>query len=266
MTNVSLSRRSLLALAILPFAPPAHAAPRQLIVATEGAYPPYNFVAPDGTLQGFDVDFAKALCVKLKAECRIVQQNWDGMIPGLLAMKYDLMVASMAILPEREKLIAFSTPYYQGPTALIMAKDAGTTLAADGFVDPASMAGKRVGVQIGTVYEKFVRREWPGAEVASYDTADNADQDMLSGRIDARLDDYIVLRQSLLGAEQNGAFVRVGKIWGGAPFESRGQGVGLRKEDVALKAEVDAAILAMRADGTYKAINDKYFDFDIYQP
>ncbi len=261
-----MSRRGLLALGFALFASPAGAEPRHLIVATEGAYPPYNFVAPDGSLQGFDVDFAKALCVKLEAQCDIIQQNWDGMIPALIAKKYDLMVASMAILPEREKQIAFSIPYYQGPTALIMVKDAGMALGADGHATAEAMAGKRVGVQIGTVYEKFVRREWPRAEVLTYDTADNADSDLRAGRIDARLDDYIVLRQSLLSAEEKGAYERVGKIWGGAPFGSRGQGVGLRQEDVALKAAVDKAILAMRADGTYRAINDKYFDFDIYQP
>jgi lysine-arginine-ornithine-binding protein len=266
MTIASLTRRGLAALFLASLAASAQAAPRQLIIATEGAYPPYNFVASDGTLQGFDVDFAKALCVKLQAECQIIQQNWDGMIPALLARKYDLMVASMAILPEREKQIAFSIPYYQGPTALIMARADAVRTGADGYAEPQAMAGKRVGVQIGTVYEKFVRREWPGAEVLTYDTADNADSDLRAGRIDARLDDYIVLRQSLLGADQNGAFARVGKIWGGAPFGSRGQGVGLRPEDAALKAEVDRAILSMRDDGTYKAINDKYFDFDIYQP
>ncbi len=86
---------------------------KKLVVATEGAYPPYNFVAADGILQGFDVDFAHAICDKINAECEIIKQDWDGMIPGLIAKKYDVIIASMGILPEREEKIDFSIPYYQ---------------------------------------------------------------------------------------------------------------------------------------------------------
>jgi len=94
----------------------AHAADKQkLIIATEGAYPPYNFVAADGSLQGFDVDFAKAVCGKINAECEIVKQDWDGIIPALLAKKYDVIIASMAIRPERAEKVDFTIPYYMAP-------------------------------------------------------------------------------------------------------------------------------------------------------
>ena len=93
------------ALSLAMLAGPSMAEQKKLIIATEGAYPPYNFVASDGSLQGFDVDFANALCAKLDASCEIIKQDWDGMIPGLIAKKYDVIVASMGILPEREEKI-----------------------------------------------------------------------------------------------------------------------------------------------------------------
>ncbi len=258
-------RRSVVALFALAFAGLAQAEDKiKLTVATEGAFPPYNFVAADGTLQGFDVDFAKALCAKIDAACDIIKQDWDGMIPGLMAKKYDLIVASMGILPEREEKIDFSIPYYQAPTALVAAKDIGVTVGSDGYVDPASLAGKKIGVQRATAYESFAKDKWPGAEVVVYDSSESANLDLTGGRLDARFDDFIVLRETLLKAEGGEAYERVGGIWPETAFGSKGEGIGIRKGEAELKAKVDKAILDMRADGTYKAINDKYFDFDIY--
>lgn len=242
----------------------SEAASRKLVIATEGAYPPYNFVAADGTLQGFDVDFAKAMCVKIDAECEIIKQDWDGMIPGLLAKKYDVIVASMGILPEREEKIDFSIPYYQSPTGLVAAKSAGIKAGADGFVDPDSLAGKKIGVQRATAYESFAKQKWPKADIQVYDSSESADLDMTAGRLDARFDDFIVLQSGILKSDSAADYERVGKIWGEKDFGSKGEGIGVRKGETDLKEAINKAILAMREDGTYKSINDKYFDFDIY--
>ena len=237
---------------------------KKLVVATEGAYPPYNFVSADGSLQGFDVDFAKVLCAKINADCDIIKQDWDGMIPGLLAKKYDLIVASMGILPEREEKIDFSIPYYQSPTALVANKSSGIKAGADGFVDPASLAGKKLGVQRATAYETFAKEKWPGLEVVVYDSSESADLDMTAGRLDARFDDYIVLQSGILKSDSAADYERIGNVWGEKDFGSKGEGIGVRKGEDALREAVNKAILDMRADGSYKTINDKYFDFDIY--
>jgi lysine-arginine-ornithine-binding protein len=243
---------------------PAVAEKRKLIVATEGAYPPYNYVDADGSLQGFDVDFAKAMCEKIDADCEIIKQDWDGMIPGLIAKKYDVIVASMGILPEREEKIDFTIPYYQSPTALIANKAAGIAAGADGFVDPETLAGKKIGVQRATAYESFAREKWPKADVQVYDSSESADLDMTAGRLDARFDDFIVLQSGILKSESAADYERVGNIWGEKDFGSKGEGIGVRKGETELREAINKAILDMRADGTYKKINDKYFDFDIY--
>jgi len=243
----------------------ASAADRKLVIATEGAYPPYNLVAPDGTLQGFDVDFANALCAKIHAQCTIVKQDWDGMIPALIARKFDVIVASMGILPEREEKVDFTIPYYMSPTGLVATKTSGIKVGADGHVDPASLVGKKIGVQRATGYETYARKNWPGATITVYDAPESADLDLTGGRIDARFDDYILLKKGVLAGEGAAALELVGKTWPETAFGSKGEGIAVRKGEGDLRDALNKAILEMRADGTYKAINDKYFDFDIYQ-
>ena len=102
-------------------------------IATEGAYPPFNFVDKDGKLQGFDVDIANALCEQMKADCTIVAQDWDGIIPGLLARKYDAIIASMSITDERKKKVDFSDKYYKTPARCVGRKGAGIEITPAGL-------------------------------------------------------------------------------------------------------------------------------------
>ncbi len=134
-----------LSLAAVLGAGTSQAAQQKLIVAVEGAFPPYNEVAADGSLQGFDVDMAKEICKKIDADCKFVKQDWDGMIPALMANKFDVIISSMGILPDREKKIDFTIPYYQAPTALLALKTAGVKTGADGYVDGGQPFGQARG-------------------------------------------------------------------------------------------------------------------------
>jgi polar amino acid transport system substrate-binding protein len=131
------------ALAAVAFASCAGA--QEIRIATEGAYPPFNSLKADGTLEGFDVDIANALCAEMKATCTIVAQDWDGIIPGLMAKKYDAIVASMSITEERKQQIDFTNKYYTTPLAVVVPKD--STLAG---VSVEDMKGKIVGAQAST--------------------------------------------------------------------------------------------------------------------
>lgn len=245
-------------------ASPALADKLKLVVAVEGAFPPYNEVGPDGNLQGFDVDFAHEICKKIDAECELVKQDWDGMIPGLLAKKYDVIISSMGILPEREEKIDFTIPYYQAPTALVALKSAGAKVGGDGYPDGESLAGKKIGVQRATAYESWAREKWPKAEIVVYDSSQSADLDIQNGRLDARFDDYVLLSDGIMKGEGGDQYERVGNIYTEAAMGSKGEGIALRKGNEPLKDAINKAILSMREDGSYKAINDKYFSFDIY--
>ncbi|HQV09274.1 MAG TPA: transporter substrate-binding domain-containing protein, partial [Thauera sp.] len=154
---------------------------KQIRFATEGAYPPFNVTAPDGSVQGFDVDIANALCEEMKTECTWVKQEWDGMIPALMSRKFDAISASMSITEERKKKVDFTDKYYATPLALVAKK--GSTLKPE----LASLKGKRIGVQRGTVADNFATRFWAdhGVELVRYARQEEAYLDLNAGRIDA---------------------------------------------------------------------------------
>jgi arginine/ornithine transport system substrate-binding protein len=235
-------------------------AERSIRIAVEGAFPPFNYVGKDGRLQGFDVDIAKALCARMGAHCEIVPQAWSGIIPGLLAEKYDAIVSSMAITEKRLEQLAFTEPYYNYAAPQRFVARRGAVFA----VTPAGLAGRRVGVQRGTVHESFLRTHFPDAIPVLYDNQAAADIDMAAGRLDLLLSDSVALSAGFLNTGPGKDFAFVGQGFGDPQILGAGAGIALRKSDTDLRVAFNEALKAIRADGTYNKINDKYFDFDIY--
>jgi len=227
-------------------------------IGTEGAYPPFNELKPDGTLAGFDIDIAKALCDQMKVKCEFVTQDWDGMIPALIAGKFDAIIASMSITPEREQKVAFTNKYYNTPPAIAVPKDSEIkgTSAED-------LAGKILGAQSSTTHANYAQAHLPDAQLKLYPTADEYKLDIANGRLDAVIDDVVVLSQWIKGDEGTCC-----KLLGTLPVDpkinGKGAGIALRKGDDDLRKKFNDAIAAIRENGTYKKINDKYFDFDVY--
>jgi polar amino acid transport system substrate-binding protein len=227
-------------------------------IGTEGAYPPFNFVDTDGTVKGFDVDIALALCAEMKAECEVVTQDWDGIIPALLAGKFDAIIASMSITDERKKTVDFTNKYYQTPPAIAVPKD--SDIAG---VSPADLAGKVVGAQASTTHSSWAEATLTDSEVKIYPAADEYKLDLQNGRLDAAVDDVVVLSDWL--ATETGACCKiVGTITQIDEIHGLGSGIAIRKEDTALRDKFNAAIEAIRANGKYDEIQKKYFAFDIY--
>jgi arginine/ornithine transport system substrate-binding protein len=249
---------SLLCLAaLLPLG--AHAAePLKIRVGVEGDYPPFSSLAPDGKIVGFDIDIANALCAEMKARCTLVQLDFDGMIPALQAKKIDIVAASMSITPERAKVIDFSDKYYNSPARLIA--KAGSKI--DG--SPASLEGQKIGVQRSTIHDRYASAKFGTATITRYTKQDDVFLDLASGRIDATLVDYIAGDIGFLKTPAGKGFAVVGPVYDDPVYFGTGAGIGLRKGEPALRNGLNAAIQAIRANGTYKKLQDKYFDFDLY--
>ncbi len=227
-------------------------------IGTEGAYPPFNELTPDNQLVGFDIDVAKALCEKMKVECEFVTQDWDGMIPALLAGKYDAIIASMSITPERAEKVAFTGKYYNTPPALAVPKDSAIQGAS-----PEDVAGKAIGAQSSTTHSRYVEQFYKDAQLKMYPTADEYKLDLQNGRLDGAVDDVVVLSEWL--DTPDGACCKIaGTIEPVEEIHGEGAGIAIRKEDTDLVEMFNKAIQEIRADGTYEAINKKYFDFDVY--
>jgi lysine/arginine/ornithine transport system substrate-binding protein len=228
-----------------------------LRLGIDPTYPPMDVKMPDGHVTGFDVDLADEICRRIAMHCEWVEMEFSGMIPALQARKIDAIISSMAITEKRMQQIAFSTKLFQFKSRLIAKTGAPLTVSAEG------LRGKRIGVQSGTQFETYAQKNWQpgGVEVVAYQSQEGVFNDLTAGRLDA----------ALLGSvEADNGFLKTsrGKGFGfvGGPLEmgDHGTGIGMRKEDVALKANIDRAITSMRADGTYQKISRKYFDFDVY--
>lgn len=246
------------AAAALSFAAIATANAETVRIGTEGAYPPFNTLTADGELVGFDIDIAKALCEEMKVECEFVTQDWDGMIPALIANKYDAIIASMSITEERRQKVDFTNKYYSTPPAVAVPKDSDV---AD--LSPDSLADMMIGAQSGTTHANFAEETFPDADVKVYPTADEYKLDITNGRLDAVLDDVVVLSQWV--DSEDGACCKIlGTLKPDPAIYGEGIGIALRKGDDELREKFNKAIIAIRENGTYKKINDKYFKFDVY--
>jgi polar amino acid transport system substrate-binding protein len=236
----------------------AACAQEKLRIATEGAYAPFNYKAADGTLGGFDVDIAKALCNSMQVECEIVAQEWDGIIPGLLAHRYDAIVASMSITAERKKSIDFTNPYYHTVGALAVSKQA--TVKGN---SPGDLKGLTLGVQSSSTFSNLIEDRYKGSDVRQYGTVDEATLDLAAGRVDAVMADKITLAAWLNKAGKDCCMFVGGDIKD-SHYLGDGVGIGIRQGEGSLKERINKALDAIVADGTYKVINAKYFPFSIY--
>jgi len=228
-------------------------------IGTEAAYKPFAWVLPSGELTGFDIDIANALCTQMGAECEIVNQAFDGLIPALNAKKIDAIIASMTITDDRLKAIDFAGPYYTVPAMFIAPKDSGVEISADG------LDGKYVGVQRGTTMANYIKAKFPGARIQLYDTSDAANLDLASGRVDVVFADSAVLNE-YLQTPDGANFAMVGDPVEDPEILGTGAGIGIRKGDDALKQKFDAALKAVIATGEYKTINEKYIPVNILPP
>ncbi len=227
-------------------------------VATEGAYPPFNSVDKNGDLQGFDVDIAKAVCEAIGSECELVIQDWDGIIPGLLAKKYDCIVASMGVTEERKKKVDFTNKYYIAPAKFYAKKGAGIQITKQG------LQGKTVAVQRATVYEKFLLEKFEGVvKIKIYGTQDEANLDLASGRADLGFAEPMALTYGFLNTPKGKNFEFIGPTYSDPKYFGP-ISIALRLGNDDLRELLNKGLKIIRDNGTYQKINAKYFPFDIY--
>ncbi|PJG59476.1 ABC transporter substrate-binding protein [Aeromonas cavernicola] len=231
---------------------------KEIRIGVEGAYPPFSWTEASGEVKGFDIDIANALCEEMKAKCTLIKQDWDGIIPALLSRKFDAIIATMDITEERKNKVDFTQKYQHIPARFAAKK--GTEVQ----LDKAFMEGKSVAVQRATSMDTFITDNFPNATIKRYGTADEAYLDLKSGRVDYVLADSAAINDGLLKKEGGDQFEFVGPALTDPKWFGQGAGIAVRKTDSDLKAQFNVAIQALRANGKYKAINDKYFEFDVY--
>jgi arginine/ornithine transport system substrate-binding protein len=232
---------------------------KKIRIGVEGAYPPFSYVTPEGELAGFDIDIAKALVAAMGKEIELVPQDWDGIIPALLARKYDAIIASMSITEERKKKVAFSNKYYNTPAKFVCKKGAMSEFSRD------NIKGKKIGVQRATIHDRYLTDNYgKDVEIKRYATQDEAYLDLVAGRVDMLLADSVAVSDGFLKKPEGQDYQFIGPDLNDPKWFGEGTGIAIRKEDQDLVEMFNQAIEQIRADGTYKKIQDKYFDFNVY--
>jgi len=252
-------KKLILAFALGALAATALGQGKDLKVAIDPTYEPFTFKTADGKPTGFDVDIASAVCDQIKRKCVFVEQVWDSMIPGLQAKKYDVIISSMSITEDRLKVVDFTDKYYNTPSKIVVRNDIK-------FTDPASLKGRKLGVLKGSTQEKYANGELKkvGVIVTPYEAQDQVYLDIKSGRLDGTVADVIEVTGGFLSKPEGKDYGVVGPELYIPKYFGTGAGFALRKGETALKAELNDAIKTIRANGTYKKINDKYFKIDVY--
>ncbi|WP_375570205.1 ABC transporter substrate-binding protein [Ahrensia marina] len=227
-------------------------------IGTEGAYPPFNFTDSDGNLVGFEIDLAVALCEEMDVTCEFVAQDWDGIIPALLANRYDAIMASMSITEERMEIVDFSDKYYQTPARFAVRDGSDIT-----DTSPEALAGMTIGAQSATIHANFLEDVYSESDIRLYPTQDEANLDLAAGRIDLILADSIVLYE-WMETDDGSCCTFVGDAYNDPAYFGFGVGAAVRQGDDELRERFNAAIAAVIENGTYQEISEKYFPFSVY--
>jgi polar amino acid transport system substrate-binding protein len=221
-----------------------------LTVGNDTTFAPFEFVDSTNKPTGFDIDLIAAVAKKLGVKSDIVTTAWDGIIPALQAQKFEVVISSMTITPEREKEVSFSIPYYRADMG-IMYNPAKNTITK-----PEDLVGKTVGVQIGTT-GAIDAQLITGVKVKSYPDIQLASLDLQNGKIDAVVNDYPVCAY-YVKASPTLTVIRMLKVKNLA-LPTQYYGIAMRLEDKQLKAAVDQALRDLVKDGTYDTIYAKWF-------
>ncbi len=269
-------------ISILLAAPAVVADWKQIKIATEGAYPPWNYFDESGKLVGFEIELIKDLCGRMNVECEIVTQKWRSIIEGLNKGKYDAIIAAMSITEPRKKLVTFSRSYADTPNIFVVRKDNPIAsfqselehLTLDD-ISPAEQSaldalinafkGKIIGVQVATINQKFADAYLgEHAEIRIYDFQHTVDLELYQGRLDALIGG-MAYWVPLLKSDQGKEYTIVGPQMTGGPFGS-GIGVAVRKKNQDLADMFSKAIDAALRDGTVKKLAIEWFTFDTSAP
>ena len=237
-----------------------------LRVGMECTYAPFNYKTADGELAGYDVDVAKGVAKIIGADLEYVCQEWDGMIPALLANKFDLVIASMSITEKRMQKIDFSGPYRFSTGQIVGAKKTKVTLFDDaGNPVPGNFKGLKVGLERATTYSSWFEEKLPGADVVLYDGSEPLYLDLQNGRVDIIMTNPMKAHLKFLSKEDGAGFEFKGPVVDEEKYFGIGVGIGLRQGQPELKARLNDALKKLINSGDLESYARKIFPFKLHK-
>ncbi len=221
----------------------AASAQEEIKFVMEATYAPFEYMDENNQIQGFDVDLANALCAELNATCSFHNQAFDSLIPALRFKRYDAAISAMDITDARLEQVAFSDAYYDNAAAFVALND-------------GDISGKRIGVQNGSTHQSYLIEEMKNVTSVPYGSYQDAFIDMQNGRIDAIFGDTAVVAEWF---PKNDALTYVGELVTDKAYFGNGFGIAVNKDNQELVDQLNQALTAVKENGQYQVIFDKYF-------
>lgn len=216
-----------------------------LNVAFEGTYPPFNFIDDNDEFQGFDVDISNEIAERLGVKANFIATKWDGLIGGLKADKFDIIIGQMTVTEERKKSVDFTDPYVITGSVLVTREDTNDITKLE------DIKGKKVGVGGGTTFEE-VANSVEGADVKLYKAVSDYIQDLTNERLDVIINDQLLISYNI---KENKLPIKIASDI--VNKDEIGMAVNKGNEDFIKK--VNTALREMKEDGTYNEIYKKWF-------
>lgn len=221
----------------------------QIKIATESSFKPFSYTDANGNLIGYEIDLVNALCDQMNADCEVISQDWDGLIPGLNAKKFDAAIAGMSITPERKEVVDFSDPYFH--TGIILIGKKGDNITVD------DLKAQPIAAQRATVAAQYLQDKHNEADIKLYDTQDNAYLDLTSGRVRAMMSDKVVGLDWLKTDAGKDYEVKGAEI----SSDEDAMGIAFQKGNPMI-SKFNKALAEIKANGTYDNITTRYFGAD----
>ncbi len=220
-----------------------------LRIGTEGAYAPFNYTNADGTLGGFDVDIAQAICEDMQVTCEISAQDWDGIIPGLKAGKYDAIIAAMSVTPERAQQVSFTDAYFSNTLVFLAAEERAFDPSNSSDINNNPIAAQR-----STISSQWLEDTYPAVNMKLYDTLSNAFLDLGAGRVEVMVSDKLPALQWLNSPSGKGYALKGAEIDINDNFA-----IAVRPADKDLQVKINQSLAHLKANGTYDKLHQQYF-------
>ncbi len=237
--------------------PAAAKAWKTVRIGTDATYPPFESIDSRGEIVGWEIDYGKALCARMQVTCTFQNQDWDGIVPSLLAGKFDVILSGMSVTPARQEKVLFSDLYYAAPPVFV-----GSAADKSNDVSPGALKGKAIGVQSSTIFADYLAKYYPDSDIKLYPAGDEPNIELADGRLDYVVNDSVA-EESFMEKSGNGCCRIVAMIKRDPAIFGSGVGAAFRKEDTDLCAMLNQAIAALFADGTYDRLAKRYFKVDV---
>jgi len=226
---------------------------------TEDDYPPFEFALPDGTLAGFNVELARALCEELRAQCTVQPRRWDTIIDALEQGRGDAAISSLAITSANRARVSFTAPYYKTPARFVARNSIEVS-----DLTPSALAGKQVGVVARTAHEAYLRQFFPGLAIRSYQTLASLRSALKREEVDLVFGDGVSFAIWLNSTDASGCCAFRGGAFTEARFFGEGVGIAVRKDNQNLRRALDYGLKRLAERGVYADLYLKYFPISFY--